>query len=157
MVLPLIVGAAEGELVRLDGCDKADGDEARSVAVGERAEEDAIDDREDGGGGSDAEHQGEDDGRGKDRIAPQTAEGVAQVLEGSFEPVAGSLLSTLLAAFFQAAEGDGCLPSRLGWGEALGDLRFDLALEVVLQLFVDGAAVNAKKAKADAIQELTKH
>jgi hypothetical protein len=56
-------------------------DEAAAVAVGERLEEDAVDDAEEGSGGSDAEGEGEDGGEGEAGGLAELAEAVADVRE----------------------------------------------------------------------------
>ena len=58
-----------------------DDDEAAAVAVGEGFEEDAVDDAEEGGGGSYAEGEGEDGGEGEAGGLAELAQAVANVLE----------------------------------------------------------------------------
>ena len=55
--------------------------ESAAVAVGEGFEEDAVDDREEGGGGSDAEGEGEDGGEGEAGGLAELAKAVAYVLQ----------------------------------------------------------------------------
>jgi hypothetical protein len=71
-----------------------DDDEAAAVAVGEGLEEDAVDYAEEGGGGSDAEGEGEDGGEGEAGGFAELAEAVADVLMDAWEERvhAGSLL-----------------------------------------------------------------
>jgi hypothetical protein len=51
----------------------AEGDELVRVGVGERAEQDAIDDAENSRGRTDAERERSDDGKGEERIAAEAA------------------------------------------------------------------------------------
>ena len=57
-----------------------DDDEAAAVAIGEGFEEDAVDDAEESGGGSDAEGEGEDGGEGEAGGFAELAKTVAEVL-----------------------------------------------------------------------------
>ena len=61
-----IVGAKE-ELSRFDGSGHAEPDQAVGPGVGEGAEEDPIDDREDGGAGTEMECEREDGGDREER------------------------------------------------------------------------------------------
>jgi hypothetical protein len=74
-------------------------DEAAAVAVGEGLEEDAVDYAEEGGGGSDAEGEGEDGGEGEAGGLAELTEAVANVLEervhAGFTSWLGSVFSTL--------------------------------------------------------------
>ena len=55
--------------------------DAVGLGIGERLEQDGVDDGKDGGVGSDAEGEGGDGGDGERRIGDQHAEGVAEVAE----------------------------------------------------------------------------
>src|SRR5437868_2376358 len=59
------IGSGIGEEFLEEADALPDDDEAAAVAVGEGLEEDAIDDAEEGGGGSNAEGQGKDGGEGE--------------------------------------------------------------------------------------------
>ena len=61
------IGASVGEELFEEANSFPDDDESAAVAVGEGLEEDAVDYGEEGGGGSDAEGEGEDGGHGKAR------------------------------------------------------------------------------------------
>ena len=62
------------------------GDEAGGVAIRERAEEDGIDDAEDGRVGADAQGGGQDDDGGECRVVLEAAAGVPQVGREAVEP-----------------------------------------------------------------------
>ncbi len=85
----LIVGIGDfhgsGDL----GVGLADGDEAAGILEGQRCEEKRVDGAEDGGGGSDAEGQGEDGGEGEARGLAELASGVAEV--GHAVPLRGMI------------------------------------------------------------------
>ena len=87
-VAPIEVVVAQHELLRRDGGDHAEGDEAVRVLVGQAAEEDAVDDAEDGGAGADAEGDGEDGGQSEEGRAPEAVQGVTQVLDEDLEVAA---------------------------------------------------------------------
>ena len=58
-------------------------DEALGIAKRQRPQKHAFDEREDGGGGSDAQRKGENDGEGKAGRFPELAEGEAKVAHRS--------------------------------------------------------------------------
>ena len=59
------------------GCPLGEGDEAFGVGKIGGLEEDSVDEREDGGVGSDADGQGEHNHEGEHPVAEETADGVA--------------------------------------------------------------------------------
>jgi hypothetical protein len=75
------IGSGVGEELFEEADTFPDDDEAATVAVGEGLEEDAVDDAEKGGGGSDAEGEGEDGGEGEAGGLAELAKAVAQVLQ----------------------------------------------------------------------------
>ena len=75
------IGAGVGEELFEEADTLPDDDEAAAVAVGEGLEEDAVDDAEESGGGSDAEGEGEDGGEGEAGGLAELAEAVAHVLK----------------------------------------------------------------------------
>ena len=75
------VGAGVGEELFEVTDSFPDDDEVAAVAVGEGLEEDAVDDGEEGGGGSDAKGEGDDGGYGKAGGFAELAKTVADVLE----------------------------------------------------------------------------
>ena len=85
VLAPVVEVARIGAGVRDEFFEEADAlpydDEAAAVAVGKGLEEDAVDDAEEGGGGSDAEGQGEDCGEGEAGGLAELAETVTDVLE----------------------------------------------------------------------------
>src|SRR3954449_8709291 len=64
-----------------------DGGEAIGLSIGERAQQHGVHDAEDGGGGPDAESQGEDGERRETWPARAGSGGEAQVLYGNGDPV----------------------------------------------------------------------
>ncbi len=62
-------------------------DELLRLLVGKRAEQQAVDDREDRGVGADAEGQGGDRTDREDRRAPENADGELQILPEGAEPL----------------------------------------------------------------------
>jgi hypothetical protein len=75
------IGSGVGEELFEEANFFPDDDEAAAVAVGEGLEEDAVDYAEEGGGGSDAEGQGEDGGEGEAGGLSELAKTVAEVLK----------------------------------------------------------------------------
>ena len=73
---PVVLGAAFDAAVVA----YADAVEASGVGDGQGLEHDGVDEGEDGGGGADAEGQGEHGGEGEDRGEPHLAESVGEVL-----------------------------------------------------------------------------
>src|SRR5271169_3659771 len=104
MVAPLVVGASEHELLWLYRRDEAHRDETVVVPVGQAAKEDPVDHAENGGGGPDSQHQGQDDGDGEDRIAAKAADGVSRVLKERFEVIPGPLFPAFLPCSLHTSE-----------------------------------------------------
>jgi hypothetical protein len=138
VIAPFVKEAAEGKLLPLERLGKPEGDEAVGMGVGEGAEEDAVNDAEDGGGGADADAERGDDGEGEDWVAAETSEGVADVLGNGGEPPAGTLLVALLAGALDAAELDEGLAMGFGGGHSDGQVAVsglgDVEAELVVKL-----------------------
>ena len=100
------------------------------MAVGQAAEEDSVDDTEDGRRRADSEHQRENDCEREGRVAAKTAKRVMNILQKCLGPVAGALFPTFLSGALDASEGDGSLPSRFIRGHSGGDVGLDLFFEV---------------------------
>jgi hypothetical protein len=75
------IGSGVGEEFFEEADFLPDDDETAAVAVGEGLEEDAIDDAEEGGGGSNAEGEGDDRGEGEGRGFVELAEAVTEILQ----------------------------------------------------------------------------
>src|SRR5262249_16740438 len=72
-----VARVGEGELLHVAASHFGDDkDKARWLLVGEWAQEDGVGDREDGGGGSESESDGEDRGEGEERGAAEGTYGV---------------------------------------------------------------------------------
>ena len=99
------------------------------IAVRERAEEDAVDDAEDGGGRTDTEGKSEDRDGGEDRRFAKHAKTESEVLEKSFEEWEGAVVADEFFGLLRATEPDQSL--------AAGFLRGHAGFEVVGDSFVD--------------------
>jgi len=86
------VGSCVGEEVLEEANALPDDDETAAVAIGEGFEEDAVDDREEGSGGSDAEGQSENGGEGEAGGLAELAEAVTQVLQDRVHRVTSRIL-----------------------------------------------------------------
>ena len=75
------IGSGVGEEFFEEADSFPDDDESAAVAVGEGLEEDTVYDAEEGGGGSDAEGEGEDGGEGEAGGLAELAKAVAYVLK----------------------------------------------------------------------------
>jgi hypothetical protein len=121
---------------------RRDDDEALGIVEGQRAEEECVDDAEDGDVGSDAECENQDGDDGKDAIAIEGADRVAKILEEDVEPrkAAGSAL--LLACLLDAAETDEGAAAGFVGRHSLADVFFHGEVDVGLELgFEIGVAV----------------
>ena len=97
-----------------------------------------VQEAEDGGVGSDGEGEGEDSNGGKARIAPESANPVAQIAQQRFQEPGRALLEALLAGTLQSSEGD------------RGHIRLGLPLEVELQFLIHFETGFALEQKAEA-------
>jgi hypothetical protein len=73
--------------------------------VGERCEQHAVDEREDGGVGADAERERDNDGQADDRRTRDRSNGVPDVLAQFVEPAERLLITEAFAQLIDAAEG----------------------------------------------------
>ncbi len=106
--------------------ERLDGDDAIGRGIGKRRQQHAVDEREDGGVGSDAERERDDDRKADDRRAHDRPERVADVLAQLVEPGERLLLAEMFPQLFDAAEG----PAR---GAPRFVRRHTLRLEPLLQ------------------------
>src|SRR6185369_9008449 len=126
-------------------------------------EEQAIDDAEHGGVGGNAESEREHHGGGEHRLAPETAQRVAEILGESAPPLRSLFAAETLAvdrgeivsgAVDVAEAADGFASSVLGRHSLIHQIPHR-HIEVELQLVLDGAldtgrgAVDAEKAAED--------
>ncbi len=108
--------------------------ETAGVPVGQRLEDDAVDDGEDRGGRADTEREGEDGDRGEAGALPQQPEPVAEVLEDVLEPrQAAPLADLLLDALDMAETPRGRIVRLAGW-HAGGEVGLGLKVEVMPHL-----------------------
>ena len=112
-------------------------DETVGTCVRKWAKQDSVYDAKDCCGCSDTEHQGCDYGESEDRIAPEAAKTVADVLNKGLKEVAGALFVKLLPCFLDPSEVYARLPVRLLRCHPGGEVCLDLFLHVKFQLFID--------------------
>jgi len=92
--LPLLLKESEAHVVTLCssfgllGFAGLDGHKAAGVAIREAAQEQGVDDGEDGGVAADAERQRQQCDRRESRVLPQVTQGIANVFPASANPVA---------------------------------------------------------------------
>jgi hypothetical protein len=98
------IGSSVGEEFFEEADSLPDDDETAAVAVGEGLEEDAVDYAEEGGGGSDAEGEGEDGGEGEAGGLAELAEAVADVLQERVHAVTSWMGSLVLASLWPCEE-----------------------------------------------------
>jgi hypothetical protein len=125
--------------IELDG----DSDKPIRTGIGQRTEQDSMDDAEDGGVGADAEREGADDDRGEARCAPERAHRESGVLPEVVEPPEGPRIAmqvlrprhaTKRASSRQAGLGIGQPPTLvlvLEDTEVRRQLAFELGLSAV--------------------------
>ena len=106
--LPVVeVGRRGGGAVAFRRCEQ-ELDDAVGVRIGERLEEDGVDDGEDGGVGSDAEGQGGDGCDGEARVLEEAAQGVFEVM-----PQVGHWRFLSCSEFCLLRQGGTCIRSLL--------------------------------------------
>ena len=118
--------------------------EAIGAGVGHRAEENGVDEAEDGGVGADADGQREDGESGKGGAATQLAEGVAEILGEGFEcgpgaMVADGLLDLLDAAAVTQGGAAGFFGGHAGGDAFVGEeagVGADFGIEAMLDLLL---------------------
>ena len=106
------------------------------MGVGKAAKQDAIDNAEHCSRRTNAQHQRDQNGEGKDRVAGEAAESVADILKDGFDIEAWPLLVRFFLGSLDSPECDGRLPTRLLRRHSGGDVRFSLLFEMKLQLLV---------------------
>ena len=125
-------------LMTASACALMEHDQLAAVAVGQRSQQHAVDDAEDGGVGADAQRHGEDDDQREAGAAAQVAQAVANVLRGRFEEPAtasdrGRRLLPPATVAEQAKRFTACRLVR----HPARDVLLDQHVEVVLQLRVE--------------------
>jgi len=125
-----------------------EGDEAVGVAVVEGAEEDGVDDAEQGGVGTEAEGEGEDGEGGEEGRAGEAAGAVAGIAEELFDPGEGAgfaveFLGLLEAAVFAAGAQAGLFRGEATANEVLfeqGEMGGHFALHLLFPMVVPSEA-----------------
>src|SRR5436309_4206839 len=97
---------------RIFGGALVDADEGAGVGIWKGAEENAVDEREDGGRGADAQGDGEDGDEGEGRGAPQRSEGDAHVAHQVFDGTDAAYVARFGAIALDAAKPDVCAAPR---------------------------------------------
>ena len=120
-----------------------DGDQPVGIGVGERPQEDAVDDGEDRAGGGDAQRERRDHRRGGGGVAAEHARGVPRVGDEVLERTQAARVAPFFLEPLHAAEiAQGGAPRRLrrlAGAHALGDLAFDVMPHLVVHRTLDGA------------------
>src|ERR1700733_4899891 len=127
------------------------------MGVGKAAKEDAVDNAEHRSRRPYAQHQRYEDGEGKDRVAGEAAQGVADILKNGFDVEAWPLLVRFFLGALYSPECDGRLPTRLLRRHSGGDVGFSLLLEMKLQLVVYLMTRLGREQEAEGRQPLLHH
>ena len=128
-------------------------DEALGIIEGQRAEEEGVDDAENGDVGSNAESEDEDGDNGEDAIAIEGADGVAEILEENIERGKAAGLTLPLAGLLDAAEADEGAAAGFLRRHALVDVFFYGEVDVGLEFGVEvGVALLLMKEGQDAVE-----
>ena len=106
---------------------------------GQRLDQDAAHDREDGRGRTDAKRERESRDEREDGRAPQRTHAVAHVEQRILEERGTELVARVRLGPLQAAELDVRLPARFLWRHAGAQVLVDLPLEVKANFFVETA------------------
>jgi hypothetical protein len=106
------------------------------LRIGQRPQEDGVDHTEYRGGPPDAERQGDDNGRRKAGVAPQRADGEANISCRIGQDAAASLLGDGLAGEVEPSHAQPGAPARLFFRNAGGELPVELVIEVLLEFGV---------------------
>ena len=105
-------------------------DQLLRVGKGQRAQQQRVDDAEDGDVGADAEGENEDGDEGEAAVAAEGAEGVTEILEKNVEFHKSSRFALLVFCQFDAAEANQRLAAGFKGSEAALDVFFDRHLDV---------------------------
>jgi hypothetical protein len=138
------------------GSVEPEGDKAVGFGIRQRAQQNAIDDAEDGGVGADADGEGEQDGNGESRSLAETAKGEAKIGDQGFErrplpDFAAALLQEGGVAEFAARLLLGLLARHAVFHQffsALGDVFLDGDGEVVVAAVARKEAVEQRHREA---------
>src|SRR4051794_30497204 len=93
-----------------------------------------MDEREDGRGRADAEHEGEDGGGGEYRSFAEAAYGLAHILHQRFDKGQSALFTVGLFHGFHCSEFQDCLTPGFGWGETVSNVVRRQEAEVFFDL-----------------------
>src|SRR5208283_299154 len=122
-------------------------DEAVGRIVGQRTQDDGINDTKNGGGCADAKGEGDDGHEGETGIFAELANTVAAIEESRMEPIAHALVANLFLHLFDAAKFHARGALRLVRGHARTNVFFDQQGEMGMN-FVVKAGVDATREKA---------
>src|SRR5579863_5091480 len=109
-------------------------DKTVGICVRKWAKQDSIHHAEDRCGCANSEHEGDDDGESKDRIATEAAKAVADVLHEGFQEITGALFVRFLRCPLDSSEGNNCLPMSLLRDHSRGRVRLDLFIDFKMGL-----------------------
>ncbi len=127
-------GKARGPVV-------GDPHEAAGIAEGQRADEESVDDAENGGAGADAEADDENGERGEAGVAAKGAEGVTKVLENAIEGGQAAGVAVQLFRRFDAAEREEGGAAGFGGSQAAPPVlfgeQFDVRGDFVVEFAVE--------------------
>ena len=157
MVAPVVVEVAHEELLGFDRMHHTERHQAVRMSVGQVAKEDTVDNAEHRSRCPNAQHQRYEDGEGKDRVAGEAAQSVANILKNGFDVEAWPLLVRFFPVSLHSPECNGRLPTRFLRRHAGGDVRFSLLLEVKLQLVVYLMTRLGREQEAEARQPVLHH
>ena len=116
--------------MRAEGCGFKERGETRWCGVGQRLDEDRVDEAEYGDGGADAEGEDSGGGDGEAFAAAELARGEAEILKKIFEEREGAGFALRLASVFDAAEMEDGLTAGFGGRHAGAEIVFDVEIEV---------------------------
>src|SRR5262249_20519715 len=151
--------------IQIGHADRADGgmgfgddDEAIGIGVWQGAQQDGVNDGEDGGVGADSEGDGQESDASESGILTQDAQRVANVVPGGFEEVdaagfAASFLNLTGASEIEADAAERFLTAEAGRDGFL-QLMIEVEAELVIELGVHGAG---PEDGAQAVEDVAEH
>ena len=152
-------GRLRGRTVRCHGTVGVldDVDELVRIPVGQRCQQNRVDDAEDGRVGADAERKRRNRDRGEPRVPPQRAQPVADVLQHALQPRRDPDVMNMVAGERQVAQRAPCRGGRRGTVEPPRLQLLPLHLQVEPQLVVELALVTIALEQVAQAPEQPRH
>src|ERR1700677_3958636 len=106
------------------------------VVVRQRLQQERVNGREDGRGGSNSQSESDNNSQSEPTIAAQLAHAIANVLPEELRTCSGSVVAHSLLHLFNAAELRHCCAAGLGWRHTGSDSLIDHHIDIGTYLIV---------------------